>query len=206
MQGERVVCAVCGGTKSETSRGGVMHECGACDGWGVVPPPGQRASTIRPGMKILVIGHAEHGKDAAALCLGRELGVAFISSSEFCAARAVYPLVSDLYADWRACFEDRRNHRALWRHASEAYNLRPGPSLAEQVLALAPIYVGMRSRAEFNRSKSLFDVVVWVDASERLPLEPAASMDLTKDDADLIVDNNRGLSELTDTIWALVNT
>ncbi|MCG7626071.1 hypothetical protein MHM97_22165 [Epibacterium sp. Ofav1-8] len=78
--------------------------------------------------------------------------------------------------------------------------------MAEQVLALAPIYVGMRSRAEFDRSKSLFDVVIWVDASKRLPLEPFSSMDLTKHDADLIVDNNRGLSELTETIWGLVNT
>ncbi len=106
------------------------------------------------------------------------------------AAMAVYPLVSDLYPDWRACFEDRANHRDLWFHAIAAHNLRPGPMIAEKILEEHDIYTGMRNRAEFERSRGVFDLVVWVDASKRLPPEPGGSMQLTADDADWIIDNN----------------
>ncbi|MDW4550895.1 hypothetical protein R5H32_16150 [Defluviimonas sp. D31] len=140
--------------------------------------------------RILILGHARHGKDTAAALLARLAGLSFASSSEFAARRAVFPLVADLYPDWRAAYADRGNHRALWFHAIAAYNLRPGPSLAEEILADHAIYVGMRSRAEFARSRRLFDLVLWIDAARRLPPEPAGSMELAPPDADLVIANN----------------
>lgn len=146
--------------------------------------------------KILVIGHGRHGKDTAGALIAEATGQSWVSSSEFCAQKAVFPLVSDIYPDWRACFEDRGNHRELWFHAIAAYNCRPGPTLAEQILAEHGLYIGMRRRAEFEATRHLFDVVVWVDASERLPPEPGPSMELTAEDADLVLDNNRDLAHL----------
>lgn len=147
-------------------------------------------------LRVLIIGHGRHGKDTAAEFLAQATGYKFASSSEFAAQKAVFPLVSDLYPDWRAAYDDRINHRELWYHAIRAYNLRPGPMLAEQLLADHDVYVGMRSRAEFERSRDLFDLVVWVDRSEVLPPEPGNSMELTAEDADWFLDNNRDLEHL----------
>lgn len=146
--------------------------------------------------QVLILGHGRHGKDTAAALLAEHAGLSFVSSSEFCAERAVYPLVSDLYPDWRAAYEDRANHRELWFHAIRAYNLRPGPTLAEQILADHQIYVGMRARAEFEAMRGLFSLVIWVDRSEVLPPEPGGSLELTTQDADLVLDNNKCLDHL----------
>lgn len=146
--------------------------------------------------RLLVIGHGRHGKDTAAALLALRLGLSHVSSSEFAARHAVWPLVADLWPDWRAAYAARHDHRGLWFHAIAAYNLRPGPSLAEQILADHSIYVGMRSRAEFAAQRFLFDRVIWIDASDRLPAEPAASNELTAADADHVIDNNGRLADL----------
>lgn len=148
---------------------------------------------LRP--RLLVIGQGEHGKDAAAAILARRLSLAHISSSEFAGRAAVWPLVVDLYPDFAAAYADRRNHRALWFHAMAAYNLRPGPSLAEQLLEHHAIYVGLRGRAEFDRARVLFDAVIWVDAAARLG-QTAEPIELGPADADLIIDNNGDLADL----------
>lgn len=141
-------------------------------------------------MRLLIIGHGRHGKDSVGDILRDQYGMRVVSSSEFAAQKAVFPLVSDLYPDWRAAFEDRANHRDLWYHAIKAYNLRPGLMLAEQILKAHDIYTGMRARSEFERSGYLFDLVIWVDASDRLPPEPSGSMELTAADAGWEIDNN----------------
>jgi hypothetical protein len=155
-------------------------------------------------MKILLLGDGRHGKDSAGEILTRDHGLRSVSSSEFAAQKAVYPVVADLYADWRACFEDRANHRELWFHAIAAYNLRPGPMLAEQILEDHDIYTGMRRRDEFKRSRHLFDAVIWVDRSDHLPPEPGGSMELTAYDADWILDNNGSLDDLRSRIHELM--
>lgn len=141
-------------------------------------------------MRLLIIGHGRHGKDSVGDILRDQYGLRSVSSSEFAAQKAVYPLVADLYPDWRAAYADRANHRDLWYHAIKAYNLRPGLMLAEQILGKNDIYTGMRARSEFERSEYLFDLVVWVDALDRLPPEPCGSMELTADDAGWTIDNN----------------
>jgi hypothetical protein len=49
-----------------------------------------------------------------------------------------------------------------------------------------------RDREEINEcmKQGLFDLIIWVDASERLPLEPASSFDIDKTCADVIIENN----------------
>ena len=156
-------------------------------------------------MRLLIIGSGRHGKDSVGGILRDQYGLRSISSSEFAARKAVFPLVSDIYPDWRAAYDDRHAHRELWFHAIRAYNLRPGPMLAEQILVDHDIYTGMRSRAEFERSRQSFDLVVWVDASGRLPPEPAGSMELTADDAGWIIDNNGPADALGGEVAKLIN-
>jgi len=58
----------------------------------------------------------------------------------------------------------------------------------EEILVNHDICEGVRSRIEFNcaKKKQVFNFVIWVDASERMPLENPESMELSEDDADLI--------------------
>lgn len=153
--------------------------------------------------RLLLIGHGRHGKDSVGDILRDVYGMRSVSSSEFAAQHAVFPLVADLYPDWQAAYEDRHAHRELWFHAIKAYNLRPGPTLAEQILEGHDIYTGMRSRDELERTRDLFDLVVWVDALDRLPPEPGGSMELTAADADWVVDNNGPVEALPRRVAAL---
>lgn len=141
-------------------------------------------------LKILLLGHGRHGKDTVAGNLSIALGYNWCSSSKFAAEKAVYPLISNLYKDWQAAHLDRRNHRDLWFHAICAFNKRPGPSLVEQALVNHDIYVGMRSRIEFENSRPLFDLTIWVDRSKFVPDESATSMELRESDADITLNNN----------------
>lgn len=135
-------------------------------------------------LKILIIGHGRHGKDTLAKMISKEIGYSWCSSSRFVAKSIIFPIVSDIYGDWKAAYEDRANNRELWFHAIRAYNFRPGPSLTKQILEDYNVYVGMRSRIEFEQSAQLFDLVIWVDRSPSIPHEPSSSMELIADDAD----------------------
>jgi hypothetical protein len=39
-------------------------------------------------------------------------------------------------------------------------------------------------------NQGLFDIIIWVDGSGRLPLEDASSFNIDKTYADIIIDNN----------------
>lgn len=195
---ENSKCKNCNGVGSPDFY--LMDKCEHCSGSGVSP----YLEDLAGAMRLLIVGHGGHGKDTAGEILREQCGLRSVSSSEFAAQKAVFPLMSDFYPDWRACFDDRRNHRELWFHAIRAYNLRPGKTLAAGILEDHDIYTGMRSRVEFDLSRDLFDLVVWVDASDRLPPESGGSMELTKDDAGWIIDNNGPADALPSEVAKLV--
>jgi len=55
----------------------------------------------------------------------------------------------------------------------------------------------MRDRDEITEclKQGLFDLIIWVDASERLQLESPESFNIDKSCADIIVDNNGTFDE-----------
>jgi hypothetical protein len=152
-----------------------------------------------PSRRILIIGHAQHGKDTVAEMLRDNYGIRFASSSHFAINKAIWPMVQGR-GPWKSAqelYDDRANHREMLYHAIRAYNLIPGPSLAEQMfLEGYDCYVGMRSRDELEKSRSSFSAVVWVDASRRKPLEGTGSMNLGRKDANFVVNNNGDLRTL----------
>ena len=141
--------------------------------------------------RLLVIGHGRHGKSSVCDWINHEFGLSYTESSKFCIAR-LYPAVADLYPNWRAAYEDRHSsddNRKMWEHLIAAYNLRPGPSLAEQIYKDFDIYCGLRRADEFLRDRALFDIVIYVDASERVNyVDP--TFGISKMEADYVVDNN----------------
>jgi dephospho-CoA kinase len=149
--------------------------------------------------KLLIIGNMRHGKDTFAEILRDEFGLKFISSSQAAADIFIYDKLKGEfgYETPEQCYEDRSNHRALWYDLICEYNVNDRARLAKGILERADCYVGMRDRGEIEEcmNQGLFDLIVWVDASDRLPLEPADSFNIDKSCADIIVDNNGTLEQ-----------
>jgi hypothetical protein len=150
--------------------------------------------------KLLVIGHARHGKDTVCEILRDNYGFDFESSSRFCSKKFLFDKLKDKYGykTEEECYEDRHNHRSEWFDEICAYNV-PDPSRLGREIALAHgVYCGLRNKKEFHALKSLevYDFVLWVDRSDHLPLEPKTSMNLEQWMADFTIDNNGSLEEL----------
>lgn len=144
--------------------------------------------------KLLLIGNARHGKDSLAEILNEEFGYTFESSSQSAANIFLYDLLKDKYGYTtpEECFEDRVNHRQEWYEAICEYNEEDKARLAKGILERSDCYVGMRDRNEIEEcmKQGIFDLIVWVDASDRLPMEDASSFNIDKTCADIIVENN----------------
>lgn len=132
-------------------------------------------------MKLLIIGHGRHGKDTVAEHLRDEHGLSFVSSSYFLAERVVRPALVEhglTYDTLEACYEDRVNHRVLWRDIIRAYNGDDPARLARAILEVSDCYVGMRSHEEYIASRHLFNAVMWVDAFRRgLPADDSLTIE-----------------------------
>lgn len=143
--------------------------------------------------KLLIIGHARHGKDTLAEILRDNFGLKFISSSQAAADIFIYDELKERYGykTPEECYTDRSNHRAEWYDLICGYNKDDKARLAKGILELADCYVGMRDRGEIIECmrQGLFDLIIWVDASKRLPLEPADSFNIDQSCADIIIDN-----------------
>lgn len=150
-------------------------------------------------MKILIIGHGRHGKDTLAELLKVHSGLSFKSSSLAAAEIFIYDALKEKYGyeTLMQCYDDRHNHRAEWYNLITGYNENDRARLAKEILSTNDCYVGMRDREEIQecRRQGIFDLIIWVDASDRLPLEDSSSFNIDKGLADIILENNSTLSE-----------
>jgi hypothetical protein len=159
--------------------------------------------------KLLIIGHARHGKDTVAEMLRDQYGFKFASSSLFAAEHVTRPYLRHFgifYPTVQDCYEDRHNHRAHWHAAIRDYTKDDPTRLAREVLVNHDIYVGMRHNTELNacRIQGVFDFIIWVDRGNVLPPEDFSSMKLHPWMADFILDNNGDLDALKRNLEVLV--
>lgn len=158
--------------------------------------------------KLLVIGHKGHGKSHVSSLLAEALNINFMESSTYCLERVIYPILKDKY-DYKTIEEalaDKDNRRSEWFDIISSY-CEPPERLTTEILAEHDIYCGMRSRREFEASNRLFDLTIWVEATERTgDTESINSMQLTKEDADVIIDNNVSKEKLEDVVTILTLT
>jgi dephospho-CoA kinase len=157
--------------------------------------------------KMLIIGNARHGKDSLAEIMNEVYGLTFKSSSQAAADIFLYNTLKNKYGYTTSeeCFEDRVNHRAEWKELICDYNKEDRAKLAKGILEHSDCYVGMRDRAEINECmcQGLFDIIIWVDASERLPLEDPSSFDIDKTCADIIIENNGTFEQFKEKVLRL---
>lgn len=182
-----------------------------------------------PKPKVLVLGHARHGKDTVCEMLSRFYDLQFTSSSLFCAERVIMPAVQAAWDLWEAtrekpsqhptgfkpalgpytsaeeCFADRVNHRAFWYDAIRDFN-RPDPTaLAAAIYEDNDVYCGLRHAAEFHAvfNAGLPDLVVWVDRSEHVAPEGRDSCSVEPWMAHHVIDNNGSLEDLERNVRSL---
>lgn len=146
-------------------------------------------------MKLMILGYAGHGKDTVCEML-KEHGFSYRSTSMILAERVIMPRLP--YPSVQECFEDRKNHRAEWYDIITEYNEDDPARFIREVYQESDIYCGCRSFTElsFARKERLFDFAVWVDASERLPVESTISCTVNEMCADFRLSNNSTLTEL----------
>jgi dephospho-CoA kinase len=154
--------------------------------------------------KLLIIGSARWGKDTLAELLNEHFGLKFKSSSLAAAEIFLYDALKDKYGYQtpEECFEDRMNHRPEWYEMICDYNKDDRARLAKGILEHADCYVGMRDRDEILECirQGLFDLIVWVDASKRLPLESSDSFNIDSSCADVIIENNGTYEEFVEKV------
>ena len=150
-------------------------------------------------LRFLILGYAEHGKTAAARYLFDAYGIEYRDSSLFMAETVIRPALERrgiAYPTPEACYADRGRHRPLWHQAIADFNRDDGARLAKAILAEADCYVGMRAQREYEASRALFNVILWVDASGRgVPPESRDSMTITFDPGWMLRVDNGGTVE-----------
>ena len=149
-------------------------------------------------MKVLILGHGRHGKDTVAEILEHTHGLTFQSSSRAACEIFIFKELCRSgfdYEDIEECYNDRHNHRELWKDMITRYNPPEDKAkLCKAIIAKNDCYVGMRCQMEYEASKDLFDVVIWVDALKRHPEDP--TMAIKRDPTMTVIDNNAGIAQL----------
>lgn len=141
--------------------------------------------------KVMIIGHARHGKDTVAEIMRDVAGYKFTSSSMAVCEDYIYPMLSQFYSNAKACYMDRVNNRDLWAALIRDYCTPDKARLGKLIFADNDIYVGCRDEQELAAVRIAFNpVVIWVDATQRKPLEPNSSMKLRPDMASVFIGNN----------------
>jgi dephospho-CoA kinase len=162
---------------------------------------------IKKEIKLCIIGHCRHGKDSMAEILQEEFGLKFKSSSQASSEIFIYDALKEKYnyKTPKECFEDRVNHRVEWHDLICEYNKNDKARLAKKILKHADAYVGMRDSSEIKEciKQGLFNLIIWVDASKRLPLESKESFNIDISDADIIIDNNSSFEEFREKVIRL---
>lgn len=150
-------------------------------------------------MKLFVIGHKEHGKGHFCQIAQRIFGLSAMGTSVF-NAQMMFNLMRDThgYATIEECHADRKNHRKFWFDKIREFCGDTPHRVYQNIFADHDICEGARNRQEFNsglKHGAVGDLIIWVDASERKPIEADDSMELTKEDAHIIITNNGTIEE-----------
>lgn len=132
--------------------------------------------------RLMILGHARHGKDTAAEWLAKNHDYKFVSSSWFMCERVVWKAIHNSYeremflerltpaqrlcrerefvemraryADIQQCYVDRANYRGMWYDLIAAYNGSDPARLTKAIFAEGnDIYVGLRNARELHTGR-----------------------------------------------------
>lgn len=170
----------------------------------------QRHFFQRRNKKTLILGDAQSGKDTYASYLHYWYGHAFVPAFNVYGPyiRKELETMGIRYTTFRACYNDRVNHRGLWYNLIRQYNEKDEAQLAKDILVKSDIYPGIRSIVEAEATAELFDRVIFICAGNRVPPESSDSNQIDLNIAKRIfgnkletIDNNGTLIQFVLRIW-----
>ncbi len=175
---------------------------------------------------VLVLGHARHGKDTVADFLLKLTESSYASSSEVAIQLLEEQIVerlrltdNELYYQfkeffvtsglprWRAIMDFRyqKGMREILFDAIREFTKDDPSRLAVEVFASgSAIYVGMRSKVEFEASRGLFDYVLGV-IRPFMAAEPTMQIDVQRE-SDCVLLNDSDLDELARQVYEFAKT
>lgn len=172
--------------------------------------------TKRP--KLMIVGHARHGKDTLCEMLAKH-GYTWQSSSWACGEIAVWPTLQEAwelfhkghrelapdfpgpYVSFEECFDDRHNHRAFWYDCITEFNREDKTRLGRLIYEKYDIYCGIRNAQELAalREAKVIDFTIWIDRFG-MPPEDSSSMTVKPFQADHTIFNNGSLEDLQEKV------
>ncbi|CAB4130816.1 hypothetical protein UFOVP124_34 [uncultured Caudovirales phage] len=183
------------------------RRCTACgsahEGW--LPcengPHGLSPKPKRPKPVILFIGPSGCGKDYACRYLAEKTGLIFWGSLSWVIAHEIAEQdgISPLDA-----MQHRHASRERWRATGDAMRQSDPAFLVQTCLDHgANLLNGCRARIEFDviRSRKLADLVIWID---RNGMKTDPTLELTSDDADMIMNNDEQFNARLDSLISFV--
>ena len=161
--------------------------------------------------KLIITGHARHGKDTVAELLHKNHGMTYKSPTQFIAEEMIvkrnfgnlgYTNVSD-------AIKHRGEHREVWFNAFSEYNKDFKGRLVTEILAEHDVYCGLRCKEELYsaceyllKETGVRPIVLWVERNE-YPPEDKSSNTITVHDTDYILWNSGTLKDLEEKVEAL---
>ena len=132
-------------------------------------------------MKLLIVGHKQHGKDTVAQILREEFGFKAEDSSRFALNTFLFDKLKDKhqYNTVEEAYADRHNNRKEWFKLIQEYNREDKTKLAREIMKNSDIYVGMRDKEEVKAcmEQNVFSHIIAV-VDPRKPVESNLSMTL----------------------------
>ena len=157
---------------------------------------------------VMVAGYGESGKGEFSKMLARHTDGRAMSSSE-AASPFVWAQINEqlggIYKNHLEAWEDRRNHRDLWKEAIQYLNARNPTALADEMFDRcgATIYDGIRDRREFDAICEAYrPLCVWIN---RPGAEPDEGNEITQEDCHLTVHNKYDLTGLSGDAFRLAS-
>lgn len=162
----------------------------------------------KDNINLLIIGHSEHGKSYVAERIISHFGWTAGESSYVC-KEIVFDALREkgiVYDTPHEAWLDRRNNKQLWKDIIRGYNEGDLARLTRKIFEKNEIYVGLRAGDEFLEAlkEDLFDIIIYVDASERLPNFDPNNLDIPIGIANIVIDNNGTLEELGSKVNAVI--
>ena len=131
--------------------------------------------------KVLILGHARHGKDTVGAMIAEHWKVPVQETSKWISENYMFRMLRGKYgyASHEECYEDRGNHRGEWYDLICMFNQHNPRRLAEAMLRDNDVYIGIRSTRELVAALPLFEYTIFV-SNPRVEPEQNSSCDITQ--------------------------
>lgn len=152
--------------------------------------------------KLMIVGYGRAGKDTAGEYLGTHSLLRYNGST----SNIVCPLIAEaLGISPEEAWRTRHENRQFWYEWSNEYRKDDPAKLIKKSLEQADLVIGVRDMREIKaaREQKLVNLIIWVD-SNRVPKDPTVGF--TKDDADLIIQNNDDIDSFYDKLERFART